>query len=175
MAKRLAFCVIAIGLAGLARPAAAQISLGSPSDPGRIALGVGAFDITPNSGIHHGGTAGEFRGEYRFPDTLWILAPFVGVSVTTDGAFYGYGGIAFDINFSPNWVLSPNGAVGYFGRGSGTNLGSSTEFRTGAELAYRFDDMSRLGVNFNHTSNAGIGKHNPGEQSVVLMYSIPWQ
>ena len=30
-----------------------------------------------------------------------------------------------------------------------------------------------LGLAVHHTSNAGIGKRNPGEQSVVLMYSIP--
>ena len=171
-ARRLVFVLIAMAVAALARPAAAQITLGSPADPMRFAFGAGAFDITP-SGNRHGGTAGEFRGEVRFPDTVWILQPFVGVSATTDGAFYGYGGIAFDINFGPNWVVSPNGAVGYFAKGSGTNLGSTTEFRTGAEFAYRFDDMSRLGVAFNHTSNAGIGKHNPGEQSLVLMYSLP--
>jgi len=171
--RRLAIGLIAIVLAGVVRPAAAQLTLGSPADPGRLALSAGAFDITPSDGSRHGGTAGEFRGEYRFPDTLWIFAPFVGMSVTTDGAFYGYGGIGFDINFTPNWVLTPNGAIGYFGRGSGTNLGSSTEFRTGAELAYRFEDMSRFGVGFYHTSNAGIGKHNPGEQSAVVTYSIP--
>ncbi len=158
-------------LAGL-RPAAAQVSLGSPTDPPRVALGAGAFDVTPS---HHSGsqTAAEFRGEYRFGDVVWIIAPFIGASVTSDGAFYGYGGFGFDINFTPNLVLTPNGAVGYFGHGSGTNLGSVVEFRTGAELAWRFADQSRIGVAINHTSNAGIGKSNPGEQSVVLMYSIP--
>ena len=157
-----------------ARLAAAQITLGSPGDPPHIAFGAGAFDVTPSASNTHGGTAGEFRGEYRFGDVgWWFISPFLGASATTDGAFYGYGGFGFDVNFTPNWVLTPNGAVGYFGRGSGTNLGSAVEFRTGAELDYRFDDLSRLGVAVHHTSNAGIGKHNPGEQSVVLMYSLP--
>ena len=153
-------------------PAVAQMTLGSPADPPHLALGAGAFDITP-SNHKDAHTAAEFRGEYRFGDVAWIIAPFVGVSATSDGAFYGYGGFGFDVNFSPNLVLTPNGAVGYFGHGSGTNLGSVVEFRTGAELAWRFADRSRLGVAINHTSNAGIGKHNPGEQSIVLMYSIP--
>jgi hypothetical protein len=158
---------------GIAQPAAAQVTFGSPGDPPRVAFGAGAFDVTPSNHTTHGGTAAEFRGEYRYGDVFWIISPFLGVSGTSDGAFYGYGGFGFDINFAPNWVLTPNGAVGYFGRGSGTNLGSAVEFRTGAELAYRFPDFSRIGVAVNHTSNAGIGKHNPGEQSVVLMYSIP--
>ena len=157
----------------LAAPATAQLSFGSPGDPPRLALGAGAFDVTPSSSHKDSRTAAEFRGEYRFPDTWWIIAPFVGVSGTSDGAFYGYGGLGFDINFAPNWMLTPNAAVGYFTHGSGTNLGSTTEFRTGAELAYRFADRSRLGLAVNHTSNAGIGKRNPGEQSIVLMYSFP--
>jgi lipid A 3-O-deacylase len=156
----------------LAPPAAAQISFGSPGGPPRVALGAGAFDVTPSN--HKGAeTAAEFRGEYHFGDALWIISPFLGVSATSDGAFYGYGGFGFDINFTPNLVLTPNGAVGYFTHGSGTNLGSVVEFRTGAELAWRFVDQSRIGIAVNHTSNAGIGKSNPGEQSIVLMYSIP--
>jgi len=164
---------IALLVLGLARPAAAQVTFGSPGDPPRFAFGAGAFDVTPSSSNKQGGTAAEFRGEYRFGDVAWIIAPFIGASGTSDGAFYGYGGFGFDINFGPNWVLTPNGAVGYFGKGSGTNLGSVVEFRTGAELDYRFADLTRLGLAVHHTSNAGIGKHNPGEQSVVLMYSIP--
>jgi hypothetical protein len=164
----------AMALCGaLAPPAAAQVTFGSPNDPAHLALGAGAFDITPSQGHPNSRTAAEFRGEYRFGDQLWIIAPFLGASATSDGAFYGYGGFGFDINFGPNVVLTPNGAVGYFARGSGTNLGSAVEFRTGAELAWHFSDLSRIGIEANHTSNAGIGKANPGEQSVVLMYSIP--
>jgi lipid A 3-O-deacylase len=165
--------LVVAAVAALPIPAAAQITFGSPSDPPRLALGAGAFDITPSSSHPDAKTAGEFRGEYRFGDVVWIISPFVGASVTTDGAFYGYGGFGFDVNLTPNIVLTPNGAAGYFERGSGTILGSWWEFRTGAELAWRFPDMSRLGVGFNHTSNAGLTKRNPGEQSIALMYSIP--
>jgi lipid A 3-O-deacylase len=170
---RAALAAMILFLPGALAPAAAQVTLGSPNDPPRLALGVGAFDITPSSSHKDSRTAAEFRGEYRFGDVLWAIAPFVGVSATSDGAFYGYGGFGFDINFTPHWVLTPNAAVGYFARGSGTNLGSAVEFRTGAELAYRFADMSRLGLAVTHTSNAGIGKVNPGEQAIVVMYSLP--
>jgi lipid A 3-O-deacylase len=156
-----------------AAPAAAQVTFGSPGDPPRLALGAGAFDITPSSSHKDASTAGEFRGEYRFGDMAWILAPFVGGSVTTDGAAYGYFGFGFDVNFGPNWVLTPNAAAGVFERGSGTKLGSWWEFRTGAEFAYRFEDQSRLGLAVTHTSNAGLTRVNPGEQSILVMYSIP--
>jgi lipid A 3-O-deacylase len=159
-------------IASAARPAAAQLVFGSPGEPPKFAFGAGAFDVTP--GNHKDSkTAAEFRGEYRFGDMFWIIAPFVGVQGTSDGAFYGYGGFGFDVNFSPNLVLTPNVAAGYFAPGSGTRLGYPLEFRSGAELAWRFTDMSRLGVAVHHMSNAGLGKHNPGEQEVLLMYSLP--
>lgn len=162
-----------IGQALLAPAGRAQVSIGSPADPPRIAVGAGAFDFTPSRNSTRGGTAAEFRAEYRFGDVLWVLSPFVGVMGTSDAAFYGYGGFGVDINFGPNIVLTPNAAAGYFDSGSGTNLGSWWEFRTGAELAWRFADVSRLGVAVHHTSNAGLTKRNPGAQSIVLMYSLP--
>ena len=167
----------AIGLALVAFaawPAAAQITLGSPGDPPHVALGAGAFDITP-SNHKDSKTAAEFRGEYRFGDMFWMIAPFVGVQGTSDGAFYGYGGFGVDVNFTPNLVLTPNVAAGYFAPGSGTRLGYPLEFRSGAELAWRFADTSRLGVAVHHISNAGLGKHNPGEQEILLMYSFPFR
>jgi lipid A 3-O-deacylase len=157
----------------LASVARAQVSVGSPADPPRIAVGAGAFDVTPSASNRHGGTAAELRAEYRFGDVLWFVSPFIGVQGTSDAAFYGYGGFGVDVNFGPNIVLTPNVAAGYFARGSGTNLGSWWEFRSGAELAWRFENMSRLGVAVHHTSNAGLTKRNPGEQSVLLMYSVP--
>ena len=155
-----------------AGPAAAQITLGSPGEPQALALGAGAFDIFPGH-QPHSRTAAELRAEYRFGDVLWVLSPFVGVSGTSDGAFYGYAGFGFDINLTPSWVLTPNVAGGYFARGSGINLGSWWEFRSGAELDYRFADHSRLGVAFHHMSNAGLTRRNPGEESVTLIYAIP--
>lgn len=148
----------------------AQMSIGSSADPPRVAFGAGAFDVNPGSS---GSTAAEFRAEYRFGDVLWFLSPFVGVMGTSDAAFYGYGGFGIDINFGPNIVLTPNVAAGYFSRGSGTNLGSWWEFRSGAELAWRFSDTSRIGVVFTHMSNAGLTERNPGANSVLLMYSMP--
>jgi hypothetical protein len=161
-------------LAGAAwRPAAAQVALGTPAtDPPRIEFGVGAFDITP-SHRKDAKTAAEFRGEYHFGDVLWAISPFIGASGTSGGAFYGYGGFGIDIDFGPNVVLTPNAAAGYFARGAGSNLGSWWEFRTGAELAWRFPDQSRIGIAVTHTSNAGLTRINPGEQSVVLTYSLP--
>ena len=47
------------------------------------------------------------------------------------------------------------------------------EFRTGAELAWRFDGKGRLGIAFHHISNASIYDRNPGTEMLVLTYAVP--
>ena len=164
--------LIALGVVA-ARPTAAQITFGSPADPPRIALGGGAFDVLPGNKKPGGGVTGLALGEYRFGDVLWILAPFIGAFGTGKGAFYGYGGFGFDINFAERWVVTPTAAVGYFSHGTGIDLGAHCEFRTGAELDYRFENLNRLGVGFYHISNAGIGKQNPGAELATLVVTVP--
>ena len=121
------------------------------------------------------GVTGLALSEYRFGDVWWVLSPFVGVFGTAKGAFYGYFGIGFDVNFPYNLVLTPSAAAGYFEGGQGINLGSWWEFRTGAELDYRFADQRRLGVGFYHMSNAGIGKENPGIELATMVFTVPFR
>jgi lipid A 3-O-deacylase len=157
-----------------AGPAAAQaITFGSPGDPPRIALGGGVFDVLPDSKKSNAVRVGMVGSEYRFGDVLWILSPFVGVMGTGQGAFYGYFGFGFDINFPDNFVLTPSAAAGYFERGHGLDLGYWWEFRTGAELDYRFADERRIGVGFYHISNAGLGKENPGQEMAQVVFTVP--
>jgi opacity protein-like surface antigen len=155
LAKRAALAAVAVVAIAAARPAAAQL-------------------ITPSK-RRDAGTQGAFRAEYHFGDVLWVVSPFTGLDVTTRGGTYLYGGFGFDINFGPNWVLTPNGAAGWYQRGGGTPLGSWFEFRTGAELDYKFANQSRLGVAVHHMSNAGLTQVNPGEQSILLTYHMPLQ
>jgi lipid A 3-O-deacylase len=163
-----------LGVAG-AHPAAAQIIFGSPNDPPRIVLGGGAFNVLVDTKKAHSATTGMALGEYRFGDAWWIVAPFIGVFGTGQGAFYGYFGIGFDINFPYNLVFTPSVAFGYFHAGQGIDLGSIWEFRDGAELAYRFADGRRLGIGFYHMSNAGIGKQNPGQEMLTAVFTAPFR
>jgi hypothetical protein len=173
MAKHLFAAAALVAVVLVARPAAAQFSLGSPGGPPRLELGVGAFDITP-SNRPESATQGDFRGEYHFGDVLIpYFSPFLGTDITTRGGTYTYFGFGIDINFSPNWVLTPNAAAGVYQHGGGTPLGSWWEYRTGGEFDYKFADQSRLGVAVHHTSNDGLTRNNPGEQSVLLVYQLP--
>src|SRR5947208_3848670 len=68
--------LIALGYA-MSHSAAAQVTFGSPADPPRIAIGGGALDVLLHINPANSMTTGLSLGEYRFVDTVWILAPIV--------------------------------------------------------------------------------------------------
>ncbi len=162
MPKKSLFAGFLAVLLAVAHPARAG------SEPPFLALGAGAIGV-----IADRDKAGVFHFEYRSDLDLWKIRPFIGGFATTDASIYGYFGFALDVFFGRRVVLRPNVAVGVYEEGDGQDLGHTIEFRSGLELAYRFDDRSRLGVAVNHLSNASIGDSNPGTEEVVLFYSVP--
>ncbi len=136
-------------------------------DPSFLALSAGGYDVNDNEG------AAEARIEFRWNQKYLGFKPMIGLLGNSKGGIYGYGGINFDMYFGNRWVLMPNFAIGGYRRGASKDLGSVLEFRSGIELAYRFDDRARLGVALSHISNASISNNNPGTESLVLTYSIP--
>ena len=137
-------------------------------EPAFISLGAGATGV-----IADRKQGAAFNIEYRSDYELWKIRPFVGGFATSDASLYGYFGFLMDIYFGNRWVLTPNTAVGIYTEGDGQDLGHVIEFRSGFELAYRFDDRSRLGVAVHHLSNASIGADNPGTETALIYYSIP--
>ncbi len=138
-------------------------------EPDFLTLGVGVYDMFDDE------TTAEFRAEYVFAEKhklLWFT-PFVGLTATAEAGTYAYAGIGIDIFFGRRFVITPNFAAGIYGNGDGKDLGHAIEFRSGANFAYRFDDYSRLGFAFHHISNAGLDERNPGEETLMLTYSIP--
>ncbi|MBV8121701.1 MAG: acyloxyacyl hydrolase [Alphaproteobacteria bacterium] len=155
------------------REAAGQVTFGSPGDPARIAIGGGAYDVIPET--HPGsGVIGSVLSEYRFGDKLWIISPFLGAMGTGKGDVYAYVGFGFDVHVPYNLILTPSFGGGYYQHGHGVDLGYWWEFRSGAELAYRFADQKRLGVGFYHISNAGLGNRNPGVELVNVVLMTPF-
>jgi lipid A 3-O-deacylase len=153
-----------------AAPAAAPASkpVQSAEDPMFLTIGAGAYDINrPNLDA-------EFNIGWRSDERWWIFKQHAGAVFTDAGTMYGYWGLLIDIYIGNRLVLTPNTAVGLWKRGGGPDLGHTIEFRSGGELAWRFDNRSRLGVGFYHISNTGFwADKNPGEETVLLNYSIP--
>ncbi len=137
-------------------------------DPAFVSLGLGYYDINRQTN-----EAVDFRLEYRHGEKLWIFKPWVGIEGTSDGAVYGAAGILVDVFFGRRVVVTGSFGAGYYEEGDGKDLGHEIEFRSQIEIAYRFDDRSRLGLAFSHISNASLGDTNPGVEILNLYYSIP--
>jgi hypothetical protein len=155
----MALCLAVAGFAGTAQA----------QDPSFLTFSAGKFDFNRQKN-----EAVEFGVQWRGSEKLWIFQPMVGAMGTTDISGNIYAGISLDIFFGNRLVFRPSFAPGLYTKGSkGHDLGHVIEFRSGAELAYRFDDRSRLGLEVYHLSNAHLGDKNPGEESIILTYSVP--
>lgn len=150
---------------------------GRDADPALLSFGGGYSDV-----IAKEKPSADFRLEYRsnisllpFLEPYAKFKPWVGVEATARGSFWGGGGFLFDVPLGDHFALSPSIGVGGYtpGTGAGKNLGSAIEFRSQMEVAYKFDDGSRLAAAFSHTSNAGISSRNPGTEVVELYYQVP--
>lgn len=139
-------------------------------DPDFLSFAVGQYDFNQRDD-----EATELRLEYRSDEkVLWIFKPFAAFTATTDATLFLHAGLLVDVFLGRRVVLTWSEAPGYYHRGdSGKDLGHPLEFRSQIELAYRFDDRSRLGVSVSHVSNAGFGDNNPGAESIMVHYSIP--
>lgn len=129
----------------------------------------GSFDVT------QGDDSAAVGGvEYRFKDQFNGLRPVLGVMGTTDEAAYVYGGAYWDLplNTAP-FVITPGFQAGAYSHGDGKDLGYGIEFRSTIEVAYQFEEGQRLGLGFSHLSNASLGNHNPGVETLQVVYSHP--
>lgn len=117
------------------------------------------------------------------------IEPALGLTANGDGGTYAYLSFRFDAvetlaaltggdppppATERRWRL-----IGYTGFGNyragddGRDLGGPLEFRSGLEVSRRVGPRSRLGLSFDHLSNAGLYDSNRGSESLVLLWS--WQ
>lgn len=145
-------------------------ALAASSNIDDIAVYAGQFSV----GRDPANRSVEAGIEYRWADQFNGIRPTVGIMGNTDSAFYGYGGLYWDLPLGTEpFMITPGVAVGYYNHGDSKPLGSEIEFRDTIELSYKFDDGQRIGGQFTHMSNAGIGNKNPGTESWQVIYSHP--
>jgi len=137
------------------------------NDPSYLMVGAGSWEVARDNLRTY-----ELDAALRPDAHLWVIKPQFGLTVAGDGDVLLYAGPLIDYNLTKHWVVSGSTSAGYWTSG-GFNLGSHLEFRSGAELAYRWNNGVRLGFGFYHTSNADITRRNPGSESALIEYSIP--
>ncbi len=164
MKKLILFIALSFALVASEKPPIEESKL--------LNLGVGVFNIVRNK------KSVAFQVEYRsdfsfYKNSMLFFRPLIGVMATSSGSGYFYTGIAFDIFFTTRVVFTPSFAPGIYIKGGGMELGFPLEYRSSAELSYRFKNHSRIGGMFYHISNASLGFRNPGTECLVFFYSIP--
>jgi lipid A 3-O-deacylase len=115
----------------------------------------------------------EFRLEYKSRYNFKSFHPILGASYTTKKQLYTYGGVSLDLYPNKHVVIAPNFALGYYNKGNGKDLGLPLEFRSGIEAAIKFNNQVRVGLHASHTSNASLGKKNPGLETLAFFVAIP--
>lgn len=146
--------------------------------PALLSIGGGVFHI-----IKAKHRTAEFRIEYKsaleallFKETKNVrgsIRPVLGLMASIRGSTYLYLGFDLDFIIKQRLVFSPNFSAGWYRQGGGKDLGFPLEFRSGIELGWRLSHCMRVGAHFFHISNAGMGRKNPGEESLVFFLSIP--
>jgi len=164
--------ILAVSAVALATAAMAQSAAAWPGNPSGtqdyLVPYIGAYRIFQKEG------AGQLGVEYRFHQWDFGVRPTFGANVDNHGDTYAYGGINWEIPLMQSQLLLiPNFMAGYYHHSAGKDLGGPVEFRSGIELDYQLPNTQRIGVAFNHISNASIYSHNPGAQTLLVNYSIP--
>lgn len=157
--------VLGIMAFGLAAPLPAQAD-----DPDFLSFSAGSYDWNrqKDQGV-------EFRLEYRSDEKFWHFKPFVAAAGTTTSQYFVGAGVLIDVFLGRRFVVTPSFAPHFYTGGNDKlDLDYPLEFRSQLEAAYRFDDRSRLGVAVSHYSNASLGDTNPGTESAMLYYSVPF-
>lgn len=139
----------------------------SSSEPARLKLGVGYFDIFDDN------DAFDVKAEIHSNREWAMIHPFIGLDVNSDGGIWGGFGLAADLDLSDQWVVTPSTSVGLWHEGNSKDLGGVIEFKSGLELAYKFGGGHRLGMELTHTSNASIYDENPGAEVLSVNYHLP--
>ena len=139
-----------------------------PLAPSHLMVGPGVFDVDRDH------PAALIQVEYRWEVNCYHIRPLVAFFITTDQNFFACGGVAFDIFIGRKVVFTPSFAPGLYYSGNGKHLGFPLNFRSAAELSYVFHNQGRFGAQFNHISNAHMLWKNPGANSLVFFYSIPF-
>lgn len=132
-------------------------------------LSVGMYDP-----FSHGKKAASLNLEWQ-PGVriLGVLQPIFGAMATTNGAIYGYGGVGVPIKLSKRVVLMPSIAAGAYHEGDGYDLDRTLAFRFGTELAYEFDNKSRIGLNAHILTNGKSLDREDRTEVISLVYTTP--
>ncbi len=136
--------------------------------PARIAVSGGDVQFQNDS------IGQELYLRYDMKTAYGPFQPAFGASVTDGGdAWVGFGAVWTGHFARERGYVQLHLMPGLYAQGSGPDLGYPVEFRSGAEIGYETRNGLRIGLSYDHRSNADIKAVNPGLETVQLRVSIP--
>ena len=100
---------------------------------------------------------------------LGNISPITGGFITENSAAYIYTGFEWNVEMG-ELTFTPSFAPGLYHKGDGKDLGHVLEFKSEVQLSYELSKDSRIGVSYNHVSNASLGNKNPGANSYMFNF-----
>jgi lipid A 3-O-deacylase len=97
------------------------------------------------------------------------ISPITGGFVTENSAVYIYTGFEWNVDMG-GLTFTPSFASGLYHKGDGKDLGHVLEFKSEIQFSYASSKNSKIGVSYNHVSNASIGDKNPGANSFMFNF-----
>ena len=112
----------------------------------------------------------QHQNEELYRETfLGTLSPITSGFVTENQALYAYTGVEWNFDLGPI-NFTPSFAPGLYGEGDGKDLGHILEFKSEVQASFNFSERSKLGMSYNHMSNASLGDKNPGANSYMFNF-----
>lgn len=140
-----------------------------------IFVNAGGFEAQHNEEANTTEESGYFNIGYQGEELGYNFAPIAGLKVNLNDSYYVFGGARWNYNFYDDFIFQPSFSAGYYEQGGGQDMGGPLEFRTSAEVAYELENQSRVGVGWEHLSNASIYDENPGYDAIFASYAFPIQ
>ena len=140
-----------------------------PASRPEVTTGVGLLNV------FHDKERAQWMGsvEYRFSELRWSLRPWAGAAGAQHGTAFVSAGLLYAYETKHRMRLVAAFAPTFYDTNSGRDLGSAFEFHSFCELGYVAKNHHVLGVRLGHLSNGGLAKRNPGEETMLLTYSLP--
>jgi lipid A 3-O-deacylase len=140
-----------------------------------------AHDVESRIAVSQGSL--QFKGDvigrevYVRYDSAHANGPFqsiYGASYSSLGDIWAGFGHAYTMSAAETGLYAEVHAMtGLYFQSGGPDLGGPIEFRSGAEIGYRFSSGWRVAASYDHRSNAEIFALNPGVETVQFRISKP--
>ncbi len=163
------FAAIALGATTFAAGTAANVSALRTLLQGDLLAHTGVIGIADREAVDN-----FISLEARWRHGWHGLRPWGGVTLVDSGAWFAGAGAIYDVRLADRtWLTLGSGPFYYTPEGEDDDLGFRIEFYSFAELSWEWKREVCLGLRVGHLSNAGLGRRNPGTETLSVLVSVP--